>query len=70
MAMTPNERKAALMLRDVTISEIARGLGVTVGHVSHVVAGNRRSPNVEQAIADAIGQPLADVFEVAAEVAP
>ncbi len=62
MPLSAKERKARLMLAGVTQTEIADRLGVTVMHVSHVIAGRRRSPRVEQAVADAIGSPPNRVF--------
>lgn len=62
MPMTAKDRKIALLRRDVTMSAIARRLGVTTGHVSQVVAGRRRSPTVERAVAEAVGLPVGRVF--------
>lgn len=62
MPMTPRERKAALVLRGIVMSDIARALDVAAAHVSLVVSGDRRSPRVEQAVADAIGLPIEDLF--------
>ena len=67
MAMTPVERKVELMKRGVTMASIAKKLGVHFSHVGHVVNDRRRSPEVEKAIAEAIGKPLKKVFpEIAA----
>ena len=60
--MTGLERKIELMKKGVTISSIARDLKLSFGHVQKVVAGERRSPNVERAIATAIGRPVTRVF--------
>ena len=62
MALTRRERKAALVLKGVSLSDIARELGVSQQHVSMVVAGIRRSPRVEEAVAAAIGRPIRQVF--------
>lgn len=64
--MTPNERKAELVRNGRTMADIARELGCSIAHVSHVVAGRRRAPEVERAVAVAIGRPVTMVFEVAA----
>ena len=71
MPLTALERKAQMVLKEVQQSDLAAQLGVTPSHVSMVVSGERRSPRVEQAIADAIGLPVAEVFEgpVSSEVA-
>lgn len=60
--LTRIERKIALLRAGVTMTEIARDLGITVQHVSHVIAGKARSPRVEQAVAAAIGKPASQVF--------
>jgi len=46
------------------MSDIARRVEppVSANHVSKVVAGERRSPRIEAAIAEAIGLPAAKVF--------
>lgn len=64
MPLTPVDRKIALIRKGVRMSEIAKRLDppVSVNHVSKVVAGDRRSPRIEEAIADAIGLPLRRVF--------
>lgn len=63
MPLSPLDRKIALMRAGITMSDIARGLGVTPGHVAQVVNNDRRSGNVESAVADAIGLPVGEVFE-------
>lgn len=64
MPLTPLDRKVALLRKRMTMSEIARRLKppVSPNHVSKVVAGERRSPRVEAAIAEAIGLPVGRVF--------
>lgn len=62
MAMTPIDRKVELLRKGKSMSDIARALEVTPGHVSQVVAGERRSPRVEAAVAAAIGRPVQAVF--------
>ena len=63
MPMSGTERKAALVNAEVTMSAIAKELGVTPSHISQVVLGKKRSPRVERRIAKAIGKPIGDVFE-------
>lgn len=62
MPMTPSDRKAELVRRRRTITEIAASLGVSIAHVSMVVSGQRRSARIEQAVADAVEKPVAEVF--------
>ena len=66
MPMTANDRKAELVRRGITMTRIAKELGVTVQHVSSVVGGRNRSPRVERAVAEAIGRPTERVFPSAA----
>lgn len=66
MPMKPADRKAELVRRGVTLADIARALEVSGPHVSQVLYGKRRSPRVEQAIAEAIGKPVSRVFEASA----
>lgn len=66
MPMTPAERKAELVKNGTKIIDIAKALGVSQAHVSRVVKGERRSPTVEAAVADAIGKPVKKVFGAAA----
>jgi transcriptional regulator with XRE-family HTH domain len=56
------DRKALLRKRRGAISQIAAREGVTKGHVSRVAAGERRSPEIEKAIAKVLGLPVATVF--------
>lgn len=64
MTMTPADRKAELVRRGKSITSVARELGLAPPHVNQVVNNKRRSARVEQAIADAIGMPVEDVFDV------
>lgn len=62
MPLSPLDRKAELVRRGISMSEIARRLGVTSQHVSSVVAGKRRSPRIEEEVARSIEKPAARVF--------
>lgn len=63
MVMSARERKAELIRRGFTVTEIARRAGVSQGHASHVLKGRHRSARVEKVIAEAIGKPIRRVFE-------
>jgi transcriptional regulator with XRE-family HTH domain len=52
----------ALAERDMTISDLARGLGVSKQYVSATINGRRLSTKTEQRIADYLGKPAADLF--------
>lgn len=60
--MQPNEIRAALILKGITGVSIARSLGVPQQNVAAVIALTRRTPRIRQAIAAAIGKPVAEVF--------
>lgn len=62
MTLTPNERKAELVRLGLTQAGIARDHGVKRAHLHLVLMGVRRSERIEQAIADAIGRPVDEVF--------
>lgn len=63
--MTPREIKAALVERGVRQADIARATKYSGAYVNDVIAGKRRCAPIEQAIAEAIGKPVGDVFPVA-----
>jgi transcriptional regulator with XRE-family HTH domain len=52
--MLPTDLKILLLQRGVTVSEIARTIGVHSQAVSQVVHGKRRTPFIRRAIADAL----------------
>lgn len=62
MAMHPLERKAALVLKKTSITQVARDLGFSYGHVAEVLHGRRRHPRTEEGIAAVIGLPVHEVF--------
>lgn len=62
MPMTGLDRKAELIRNSKRQSDIARALGVSSTAVSDVVSGRSRSARIEQAVAEAIGRPVEDVF--------
>lgn len=71
MPLSPLDRKIALLRAGVTMSEIARQLDppVSANHVSKVIAGERRSPRIERAIAEAIDLPEDAVFPARSDAA-
>jgi transcriptional regulator with XRE-family HTH domain len=52
----------------MTISELARSLGLSKSVVSRVVSGRRISPKTEQRIADFLGKPADYLFPARAPV--
>jgi hypothetical protein len=65
--MTPLERraafKAAVTLRQTTMTQTARALGVSYNHLALVLWGTRQgSQRLEEAIAAFVGQPRGRLF--------
>ncbi|MBT9554641.1 MAG: helix-turn-helix domain-containing protein [Myxococcales bacterium] len=60
--MSPREIKAAMVLAGVSLTRIARELGVSKGFVSQVVSGHRRTLRVQKAISASIGRFVEEVF--------
>lgn len=60
--MKPNEIRAALMLKNITITDIAKQLGAKRSNVSMVIYRVRPTPRIRTAIAEAIGKPVDEVF--------
>ena len=56
--MHPEQIKAELRMKGVTLAALADELGVSRSMVSHVVAGYARSAHVMARIADLIGKPI------------
>ena len=56
------DRKALLRARGVQLKDFAAELGVSKSHVTRVVAGERRSPRLERAIAKRLRMPLREAF--------
>jgi hypothetical protein len=62
MALSPVERKAALLLAGVKYRDLAAKHGFSAAMISVVVNGRSRSDRVEAAIAQAIARPRDEVF--------
>ncbi len=56
------DRKALLKARRLKLTVLAARWGVTKGHISRVISGERRSPRLERAIARALRLPLEQAF--------
>lgn len=54
--------KSALALRGITISAIARKIGVSQPCVTQTMQGKIKSPKTRVAIAEALGQPVRNLF--------
>ena len=55
--MHPEEIKAALRIKGVTLTALALELGLSRSMVTHVIYANARSRRVEERIAKVIGKP-------------
>lgn len=65
--MKRNEIRAALILRGITISDVARQLNCSVAAVSMVISGTSKSQRIMEAVAAAIGKKVREIWpEVAA----
>lgn len=62
MALTPRERKAALLLAGRTQYQLAEEAGVSTGLVSLVMNDRLRNAHVEAVIAKALARPREAVF--------
>lgn len=60
--MKPNEIRAALVLRGITVTSIADRVGAKRPNVSMVISGARPTQRIRAAIAEAIGKPVDKVF--------
>lgn len=60
--MEPNEIKAHLILKQITLSSIAKKLGVTRGAVSQVIHNIHSNPRIRKAIADALEKPVNEIW--------
>lgn len=62
--MTPLDRKIALLRRGITLDRIAAALPErrSISHISYVIAGKRRSPTIEAAVAKLAGVRRAVMF--------
>ena len=60
--MKPNEIRAGLIIKGITIASIANKLGIKPTNVSFVIAGTRTTPRIQAAVAKAIGKPVEEVF--------
>lgn len=60
--MTPNEIRAALLIKGVKVNDIAKSLNLSHSNVSVVISGGRPNHKVRQAIANAVGKSISDLW--------
>lgn len=60
--MHPEEIKAALRIKGVTLAALADTLQVSRSMVSHVINGNAKSDRIAQRIAQILGKPAATIW--------
>ena len=61
--MHPEEIKAALRMRGITLSALADEAGVSRSMVSHVVNGYAKSAHLMERIAQVIGKPIEAIWK-------
>ena len=64
--MTPNQIRAAMILKNVRPADIARRLNVTRGAVSNVISGLIVSQRIREAVAEAIGKEVDAIWPLSA----
>ncbi len=62
MLTTAVKIKIELLKAGITGAAIARRLGVDRSAVSHTIAGRKRSARIRRAIAEAVGQPVSELW--------
>ncbi len=62
MSMQPNEIRAELVRRGITVTSIARREAVSQPYISQHLNGARHSFRIRRAIAEAIGRPLHEIW--------
>ena len=60
--MTPREIKAALILKGITQTAIAKKLGVLTCTVGQVIAGRSKSARIAKQIAEELGLKVEDIW--------
>jgi lambda repressor-like predicted transcriptional regulator len=60
--LTPQEIRAALLIKGITQASIAKKLGVTESLVSMVVHGKEKNSEIRKAIAKAVGKPIREIW--------
>lgn len=61
--MHPEEIKAALRIKGVTLTALAQQLGLSRSMVTQVIHGYARSKKVEDLIAQTLGKPIGAIWE-------
>lgn len=61
--MHPEEIKAALRIKGITLVSLALELGLSRSMVTQVVHGYARSKRVEERIAKALGKPVKSIWQ-------
>ena len=60
--MHPEEIKAALRIKGITLVALAQDLNLSRSMVTQVIHGYARSQRVEERIAKALGKPVASIW--------
>lgn len=62
VSMKASDIRAELVRRNITVTSIAKKTGVSTPAVSQVIYSVRGTHRIRQAIAEAIGRPVSEVF--------
>ena len=62
MNMEPNEIRAELVRRGITVTNIARQEAVSQPYISQHLSGVRKSSRIRRAIAEAIDRPVHEIW--------
>ncbi|MFG5411394.1 helix-turn-helix domain-containing protein [Piscinibacter sakaiensis] len=60
--MHPEEIKAGLRMRGITLAALADEAGVSRSMLSHVVNGHARSAHLMERIAGILGRPISEIW--------
>ena len=60
--MQPNEIRAEMMRKNITVTSIAKKLDVKQPTVSQVIYGVRRTLRIREEIAMGIGKPVSEIW--------
>ncbi|QIL81762.1 transcriptional regulator [Diaphorobacter sp. HDW4A] len=61
--MHPEEIKAALRMKGVTLTALGESAGVSRSMVTHVIHGHAKSAHVMELISKTIGKPVAAIWK-------
>ena len=54
--------RAAMLAKNISVTSIAKKLGIAVPNISQVIHGDKKTPRIRKAIADAVGIPISELW--------